>query len=350
MPRCDLVEPPQQCSSEESPCWHNPTQDPLHCEEAPACEDPAPPELPEPQCPQFTDRGGTVRPLNEACDCYFGQVWHPCPEEECGFPQGVPNEAFTGVQNPGVYGSVVNRAMADLSGCAVGTDCPITFHPDVWMALVCEKLCDQGLNCGRHDNEPPGASDQISVKRGSFCDGQPHENYQVYNYGGKKVRWAPGGTQDAWIVDPSTPACASAPSPPPTGQCPQPHPDMSRMKFTSHERGNHLDTTLTTVGQPEFCASIGFCCTPGSPSNDCDDPQCVPRGGCPVRPECGPSDPPDAICHDRALCEAELCDQQWTCNGEPRPGWRGNQAQTDCEGHYKTWCANAPTVVLEGDR
>ena len=54
---------------------------------------------------------------------------------------------------------------------------------------------------------------------------------------------------------------------------------------------------------------------------------------------------------ERPICEAELCDQKWECNGEPVPGWRGNPAQTDCEGHYKTWCsAPGSTAVLEGDR
>lgn len=43
MPECGTVN--QQCSSPESPCWHNPTQDPKHCEEAPKCPE-LPPNLP----------------------------------------------------------------------------------------------------------------------------------------------------------------------------------------------------------------------------------------------------------------------------------------------------------------
>jgi hypothetical protein len=49
------------------------------------------------------------------------------------------------------------------------------------------------------------------------------------------------------------------------------------------------------------------------------------------------------------MCEAELCGQKWECNGEPYPPYRGNPAQSDCRGHWKTWCENAPTVA-EGDR
>jgi len=352
------------CSTEERPVKHWPP-----AQECPvlteACEEPPPP-LPQPQCPTFTDRGGVLQPLRSAagkepCDCYIGEEWAgDCeepppvePEPDCGFPQGAPNSDFTGTGNPGTYGSVVNVVMADLSGCAVGTDCPITFGPDPWMALVCEELCKRGLNCGRHDNEPPEATDQISVKRGSFCDGLLHENYQIYNYGGKKVRWAPGGAQDGWILDPESAVCTDGPvEPPPTGDCPAPHPDLTRMKFNTAEKGNHLDTTWTTNYQPDFCGTIGFCCMPGTGvDNVCGSPGCVPRGGCPVRPECGPDVPPDAICHDRMACEAELCDQKWTCNGEPYPGWRGNPAQTDCRGHWKTWCsAPGSTAVAEGDR
>jgi len=304
---------------------HNPTSDPRHCEALPECTEP----LPQPQCEEGQ------------CDCYKGEDYFHCENETCKFPQGIDNEFFTGVPNPGTYGSVVNKAMAELSGCAVGTDCPITFHPDKWMGLVCEVLCvEYGLNCGRHDDTPPGATDQISVKKGDFCDGKLHENYQIYNYGGKKVRWAPGGTQDAWLVD-----CDEGMPPPvdpPSDVCPNPPPNMDRMKFTKKESGNHMDTTLITIYQPDFCASIGYCCMPNTGvDNQCGSPGCTPRGGCPVLGDGHP---------DRAACEMELCNQKWTCNGEPYPGWRGNVAQTDCRGHYVTWCENAPNVRLEGDR
>jgi len=320
------------CSTPERPVKHWPAE-----EECPLLTKPcgAPPPLPQPQC------------LGDShCDCYVGQDWLPCqepPPSDCGFPQGAPNSDFTGTTNPGTFGSVVNSVMADLSGCAVGTDCPITFGPDPWMALVCDRLCEIGLNCGRHDDEPPGATDQISVKRGSFCDGKAHENYQIYNYGGKKVRWAPGGQQDGWILNPNSEACQGAPPPPPQ-DCPPPHPDLTRMKFQKHEKGSHLDTTWITVGQPNFCAKIGYCCMPGtgSPPNTCGSPGCIPRGGCPVRGDGNPI---------RPKCEAELCNQKWTCNGQAWPPYRGNPAQTDCRGHYKTWCsASGSTAVLEGDR
>ena len=336
MPECGSVG--QTCSDPPSGrCWHNPTSNPEHCEEAPLCDDP-PPTCPD--CPEG----------QHCTDPAVGCVPKPPPPDACGFPQGAPNEDFTGTANPGNYGSVVNRVMSDLSGCAVGTDCPITFGPDPWMAMVCEKLCEMGLNCGRHDNEPPGATDQISVTRGSFCNGQVHENYQIYNYGGQKVRWAPGGQQDGWILDPNSAVCAG--TPPPQGDCPLPHPDLTRMTMKCKEHNGILDCTWTTVYQPDYCASIGFCCMPGTGvNNECGSPGCIPRGGCPVRPECGPNVPPDAICHDRMACEAELCDQKWTCNGQPYPGYRGNPAQSDCRGHWVTWCdAPGSTAQAEGHR
>jgi hypothetical protein len=330
MPRCDQTDPPQQCSSEASPCWHNPTSNPQHCEEAPRCEVPPPPELPEPQCPTFTDRGGTLRVSGEACDCYFGQAWNPCPAPTCGFPQGIPNEQFTSVENPGTLGTIVNATMAEMTGCAVGTDCPITVEPDDWMHAVCDRLCARGLNCGRHIDKTPGGTDQISVIEGSFCEGKAHQNYQVLNYGGKKkVRWAPGGTQDAWIVECSP---TPPPPPPPTGDCPLPHPNLDSMKFKCGEHNGILDCTWVTVAQEPFCREIGM-----SPMADG-----TPRAGCPVRPEGN---------DDRAVCEAELCVQKWECNGQPAKPYKGNPAQSNCRGHWKTWCsAPGSTAVLEGDR
>ena len=119
---------------------------------------------------------------------------------------------------------------------------------------------------------------------------------------------------------------------PPTEACPAPHPDLTHMKFKKDEKGNHLDTTWVTVNQEPFCREIGM-----SP-----DGNGTLRAGCPVRPEGN---------EERGPCEAELCDQKWECNGQPVDGWKGNPAQTNCVGHYKTWCSAAgSTAVLEGDR
>ena len=340
MPRCDLAEPPQQCSSPESPCWHNPTSNPEHCEQAPACDPGAP--LPEPQCPQFMDRGGTVRPLSDECDCHFGNVWIPCEQEECIFPQGVPDEDFTERGTTSVLGNQVNAAMERLTACSAGTNCDAGPSADEFFDAVTAELRATGLCAGRHDDTPPGASDEIAVA--TECTGT-WESYHIYNYGGSKVVWSPNAARPAYTIDPShcvsSPGPQPTPTPPPPGECPQPHPNVAKTQFKSAEKVSHLDTTWITVGQPDFCASIGYCCMPGTGvNNECGSPGCIPRGGCPVRGDGSPL---------RPVCEAELCDQKWECNGEPVDGWRGNSAQTDCRGHWKTYCANAPTVA-EGDR
>lgn len=329
MPGCHETDPPQQCSSEESPCWHNPTGSPEHCEEAPKCEEP-PVELPEPQCTQFMDRGGTVRPLGESCDCYFGHAWNPCESEECVFPQGVPEGEFVEGGTTHVLGTQVNAAMERVTRCQTGTNCDAGPSADEFFDQVNAELRAQGLCAGRHNDSPPGASDEIAVA--TACTGT-WESYHVYNYGGGKVVWSPGAARPSYRIPEKY--CGPAPptpTPPPAGGCPAPHPDLSRMKFKSKEDGSHLDTTWTTVNQEPFCAEIGM-----SPMEDG-----TLRAGCPVRPEGHV---------DRATCEAVLCDQKWECNGEPYPPYRGNPAQTDCRGHYKTRCsAPGSTAVLEGDR
>jgi hypothetical protein len=51
VPWCHDLVPPAQCSSVAQPCKHNPTQDPAHCELAPACATPEPPPTPPPPTP-----------------------------------------------------------------------------------------------------------------------------------------------------------------------------------------------------------------------------------------------------------------------------------------------------------
>ena len=63
----------------------------------------APPPLPEPQCPKFTNRGGEEQCQSDACDCYCYEEWVACevePPAKCGFPQGLPESALTGGATP----------------------------------------------------------------------------------------------------------------------------------------------------------------------------------------------------------------------------------------------------------
>lgn len=338
-PWCHLTDPPMHCGH----CKHQPPgqQCPIA---APECE------LPTPQCSSFVDRGGTLRLRDAACDCYLDLVWIPCeepphPEGKCFyFPQGVPDTDFVGGNVLTSLGGKVNGAIQKVTGCAPGSNCVVNATAEQFYSRVNAELRAQGLWAGRHVDSPPGATDEIAVA--TSCTGW-WEGYHIFNFGGNKVVWAPSSARTAWKIKPewcptdcegTTP---EPPEPPPTQECTEPYPDMGSMKFQYAEKGSHLDTTLVTVNQPGFCASIGYCCMPGTGGNVCGAPGCVPRGGCPVRPDGSPL---------RPVCETELCNQKWECNGAPSTGWKGNSAQTNCKGHYKTWCENAKDVVLEGDR
>ena len=328
MPWC---EPGTPCGD----CVHNPSTDPRHCEKLKDCD---------------------VPPVEPPLD-------PPPPNEENMWFPIVPQDQITIVRgNPGDYGSALNKAMAELTGCAVGQEpCPVSLHVDLWFQAVCKQLHagvrvgDEVIpfHCGRHIESPLGekcapggnCSDQISVKRGSFCDGNFHENYRVINPAENAVRWYPSAKLDGWNVDctgatwPEDPDGTEPPpidpppiDPPPGQTCPLPHPNLLSMKFKCVEHNGILDCTWITVSQEPFCREIGM-----SPMADG-----TPRAGCPVRPEGNP---------EREPCETELCSPKWTCNGEPYPPYRGNPAQSNCRGHWKTYCSVAgSTAMAEGDR
>jgi len=323
LPWCHDVSPPLTCGE----CVHNPSGDPRHCEKAPDCNEPPPPELPEPQCSTFMDRGGTIQLTSGECDCYRETVWIPCPDPpqptECGFPQGIPEDDFTYDPNgQGTLGSVINATMSDMTGCSVGSDCPITFAPDVWMHLVCDKLCNErSLNCGRHIDQTPGGTDQISVIVGSFCDGRPHQQYQIFNYGGGKVRWAPGGSQGTYTV-----SCTDQPPPSPQN-CTDPDPRGLSARFDCHRvgNGNKIDCTYKVTVR-EYCEQV---CSPIEP-----DVCFTGRNKCPMRME---GDPERHVCY-----EAVVAPQKWWCNGQEIESTE-NPAQAVCSGPARTCTGDGAT-------
>lgn len=347
LPWCDKVEPPMSCGE----CVHNPSQDPRHCEQAPDCGGPGP--LPEPQCPTFTDRGGSLRPMGDnACDCYFGEVWHPCEVVENQWFPIVPENQITGAGgNPGTMGSVVNKAMAELTGCYAGQEpCPLSLPEDLWDQAVCRKIHEYGFYCGRHVESPlgqvcppgGGCSDQISVKASSFCDGGPHENYRIVAPGQDRVRWYPSAKLDAWNVDctgarwpqdggPTPPP--PTPSPPPGDGCGDPHPrtcTQSQITVKRHGGPNSCrwDSTYQCTRSCDYCKAIGMGSIGGTI-----------RCSCPVRPEGSP---------ERAACErAVLGTQQWWCDGQ-KIDPEANPAQAVCCGHVKT-CTEDGATCGEGD-
>lgn len=129
----------------------------------------------------------------------------------CQFPQGVPDEHFIGQActyqdtDPSVD-SAVNAVMASLTGCGVGSDCPITGYPgsnayevcQSWFNAVTAALRAQGYCAGLHE---VGHTDEIAVSN-TCCEGRWY-GYHVCNYGGPKVVWNPGARRGWWTITPS---------------------------------------------------------------------------------------------------------------------------------------------------
>jgi hypothetical protein len=149
--KCDLPMPSctevgQTCSTDASPCWHNPTQNPQHCEEAPKCSTPPPPPPPPPpvaECdldtPSFTvvgvkfnthiqGTGYTTTPIGHFGKEYCakagwtdGRVY--CAVAPDGYPKKVLNACnrqFLGAQCP---------IWKELKCTGVGNQCPFSFTP-----------------------------------------------------------------------------------------------------------------------------------------------------------------------------------------------------------------------------
>jgi hypothetical protein len=99
----------------------------------------------------------------------------------------------------------VNEAMAQLSGCSIGSDCPITVVAGEntndlcqnWFSLVSEALRAQGFCAGQHEE---GHTDEIAVSD-TGCTGKWY-GYHICNYGGAKVVWNPGARRGWWKIKP----------------------------------------------------------------------------------------------------------------------------------------------------
>ena len=235
----------------------------------------------------------------------------PPPPTGCTFPQGLDDRITKAPRNPGEHIEKLDLAMAAVTGCAVRQEpCPVNVHVDVWFAQVCAELRRQGMCCGRHDNIPPGASDQISVKATDFCDGGIHENYRIINPREDGVRWGASAKLDAWNV-----VC-------PIGLCTNPDPTGLEAQFVLKPHHQDWDSTYR-VKSFEYCTAAGF----------------TNRTWCPLRPE-GAS--------DREVCERKhIGTQKWWCDGQPIES-NDNPAQARCHGHVRT-CTESESVCSEAD-
>lgn len=129
----------------------------------------------------------------------------------CEFPQGVPDGDYIasacsyGDTDPAVD-AAVNAVMATLTGCNVGSDCPITVvgGADVneicqnWFSAVTAALRAQNFCAGQH---AVGSTDEIAVS--NTCCEDKWYGYHVCNYGGGKVVWNPGARRGWWMIAPS---------------------------------------------------------------------------------------------------------------------------------------------------
>ena len=143
----------QKCSSPEEPCKTNPSSDPFYCEEGPACVN-------LPQCPQFTDRGGTLRLMDSACDCWLGRKWVECqpnPDDNCDPPHPNANDPRWGPgvdkrQRPG--SPAIAKAMHSVLN-EIGDACGI--NPKITWAAIEKKMQARGF-CAKGP-----AADGVSV-------------------------------------------------------------------------------------------------------------------------------------------------------------------------------------------
>ena len=233
------------------------------------CPDPPPPVEPPDECPEYLD--------------------------------GVPLERLTTQVN--AFALIVNDAMAELTGCPVGSDCRLGDETrQDFQRRVFRALRDRGFCAGQHER----STDEIFV--GPSIDSRL-EGYHVFAGDGsngpvppggtkRKVVWAPGANRPTWRVIGSGP-------PPPSGDCGAPiPPDPVRIKVRRHggtDSFPRFDSTGLVGPDADYCAAVGY--TDG-------------RQNCPVRPDCNPATQ-ECEFEDRVACELETFgDPEWLSDGE----------------------------------
>jgi hypothetical protein len=290
-------------------CIHNPTLDPKHCEKAADCPVEPPPELPQPQCQSFTDRGGTIQPLDDTCDCWLGHAWIGCPVPEPGVCKDVESTLVPSTGCSQVFRTRVKVATTTL-GDLTGND------PQENLKTLAAKLIEQNEGLCAF-----GGIEAVFILRN---DGRWEENHTVFfgdggwtnsgfgKYVGCHVNTAPPPV-DPPPVDP----------PPGDGVCTDPDPTGLQSEFKMKEHGQLWDSTYR-VKSFEYCTEAGF----------------TNRTWCPLRNEGDPERPP---------CEAKhIGAQQWWCDGQSIEPKEGNRAQAACHGHVKT-CTEDGRTCAEAD-
>ena len=146
----------------------------------------------------------------------------------CSFPQNVPDpagfiaHATSYSDTDPTIDAAVNAVMAKLSGCSVGSRCPLDGFAgstagakcQSWFAAVTQELRNRGFCAGQH---VVGGTDEIAVN--SLGCTNKWYGYHICYYGGPTVVWNPGARRGWWEIAPAcctdvTSACCSTPTGP----------------------------------------------------------------------------------------------------------------------------------------
>jgi len=265
-----------------------------------------------------------------ACDCWFGETWHPCPVEppgECCIPHADDPEwgvAYPPEQKPTHYLAEYRRAIA-----AVGDRCG---QPEMEsLRLVGEALVAQGL-CARGPE-----ADSVSILRngaGEWYAEHPnvqpdflYEEWHAVFFGNGCLIDGANAHKGTWKFNGDE---CNNPVPPPGGACVDPDPTGYGAEFGLKKHGQLWDSTYR-VRSREYCDQV---CSPIEP-----DVCFTGRNACPLRMEGDP---------EREVCERqEIGDQKWWCDGQPIES-NENPAQARCHGHVKT-CTEDGRTCAEAD-
>ncbi len=276
---------------------------------------PAIPELPQPQCDSFTDRGGTVRVLDDVCNCYLQEEWIECPVEPSPGPGVCRDVEATLVPSQGcsqTFRANVKAAtltLGDLTGN----------HPQENLKTLAATLIEQNEGMCAF-----GGIEAVFILRN---DGRWEENHAVFFGDG-------GWTNNGFGVykgchedtDPTEP-----PEPPDPGPvvCADPNPRGRPARFNMKRVGNlNKIETNYQISERAYCLET---CSPIEPD------VCFERDNCPVRFEGDP---------ERVPCERDpdvIGVQKWWCDGTPIEPSNETGSQAICSGQAKTCTEDGDT-------
>jgi len=258
----------------------------------------------------------------------------PTPVLSPGFPQGVPESAYTPLTVESKYYDVLNRAMQDLTGCLPNTRCLTNDTPAGFMNRVTALLRSRSYAAGRDPESTDEKPDEIMIRQ-TDRPGCEWEAFHIVFYGepntvvwARKVTCTPGecsagvgAYRGTWQLPLSYCSASTPPpippQPPPVVDygCPAPRPERvwtvetlpdgwgqneigrPRWQIVSKPHGELIDTTALVFRNEPYCRAIGM-----SPYADGQ-----PRASCPVRSE-GMADGGA----ERAACERYIAQGDWT--------------------------------------